>query len=525
MEVDRCHLRADDHHCQVVHSRRHARSRSSDTTTTIEVCPDRRLPSCWLSSAESWLASRRSRPVSRTTTSAGWCADGSGPRVHAGVYADRADPLPGRSGPGPAYWLSGRRPSATPRPSETSPAPAAPTSVRMIGSTSPWTGELLFPPPGSSYTAGPVRRQGAGAHAPAAGPTRARRPRRRCRGAERPRRDQYPGRPRPGEAHHGRPAARSPRSANAHRATPTAHRSSERRRRGDLLAPRARLPRAGRTAARPAAPRAPGARLRAWPGVSRRRLPSVRGGRRARRSPLPRQRARPGPRPRPRPGCRRERSAHRPARLGTGARAPSHRRASGPASPSERVDRLDSRLPCLRDRTAVDRSRSVTVIDRRPADSACAQAGAPMVGMPRPTVGGAAGAVRASQASPERVRRWARTGPSATRWCGAAYVMLDLDDVARPAPTWSRLPTVGRRSGPAGCRGPGRSGAASRRPCAPRPRRRGARRASRRGPGSPPRRSRSRRRPGARSAPAPPRAAPGRAWSRRGCRGGWSTGT
>ena len=43
--------------------------------------------------------------------------------------------------------------------------------------------------------------------------------------------------------------------------------------------------------------------------------------------------------------------------------------------------------------------------------------------MPNPTVGPPAGAaLRASQASPERVRRSVSTGPSAIRWCGAARV-------------------------------------------------------------------------------------------------------
>ena len=56
------------------------------------------------------------------------------------------------------------------------------------------------------------------------------------------------------------------------------------------------------------------------------------------------------------------------------------------------------------------------------AGAAGSGAGTPTVGMPSPTPGpGAAGAaVRASQASPARVRRTDRTGPSATRWCGAA---------------------------------------------------------------------------------------------------------
>src|SRR5262249_37946337 len=45
--------------------------------------------------------------------------------------------------------------------------------------------------------------------------------------------------------------------------------------------------------------------------------------------------------------------------------------------------------------------------------------GAPTPGMPRPTALLGV-AVRASQASPERVRRSVSTGPSATRWCGAA---------------------------------------------------------------------------------------------------------
>ena len=44
--------------------------------------------------------------------------------------------------------------------------------------------------------------------------------------------------------------------------------------------------------------------------------------------------------------------------------------------------------------------------------------------MPRPTAAAAGDvAVRASHASPERVRRRASTGPSAIRWCGAALVI------------------------------------------------------------------------------------------------------
>ena len=56
------------------------------------------------------------------------------------------------------------------------------------------------------------------------------------------------------------------------------------------------------------------------------------------------------------------------------------------------------------------------------AGAAGSGAGTPTVGMPSPTPGpvAAGAAVRASQASPARVRRTDRTGPSATRWCGAA---------------------------------------------------------------------------------------------------------
>src|SRR3546814_7310209 len=52
-------------------------------------------------------------------------------------------------------------------------------------------------------------------------------------------------------------------------------------------------------------------------------------------------------------------------------------------------------------------------------------AGLPRLGMPRPTPFGAVD--RPSHASPERVRRTARTGPSAIKWCGAAWVMVTVD--------------------------------------------------------------------------------------------------
>ena len=204
---------------------------------------------------------------------------------------------------------------------------------------------------------------------------------------------------------------------------------------------------------------------------------------------------------------------------------PSHRRASGPASPSARVDRLDSRLPCLRDRTAVDRSRSVTVIDRRPADSACAQAGAPTVGMPRPT---APGPGRGRAGLPGVAG--AGTAMGQDRPVGDQVVRggvgdLDLDHVARADLDGRRRPAragVKCTSRLSRARPDSRWVAASLRP-------------------SPSATSSSTRaaderlvlRPGdlvdharraARSAPARPPSAPGRAWSRPGCRGAWSTG-
>ena len=61
------------------------------------------------------------------------------------------------------------------------------------------------------------------------------------------------------------------------------------------------------------------------------------------------------------------------------------------------------------------------LVGQRQAGASGSGAGTPIAGMPNVTPAGAPGCVRrASQASPERVRRTARTGPSATRWWGAA---------------------------------------------------------------------------------------------------------
>ena len=76
-------------------------------------------------------------------------------------------------------------------------------------------------------------------------------------------------------------------------------------------------------------------------------------------------------------------------------------------------------------------------------------AGTPSAGMPSPTEPAAAGATeRASQASPDRVRRTPTTGPSATRWCGAAYEMSTVTWSPGRTSATGRVKWTSRLSGP-----------------------------------------------------------------------------
>ena len=155
-------------------------------------------------------------------------------------------------------------------------------------------------------------------------------------------------------------------------------------------------------------------------------------------------------------------------------------------------------------------------ISRRQARPAAAPAPR-RVGIPSPTPAATGAAVRASQASPERVRRTAEDGPVGDQVVRRGVGDLDGRPCRPGADARRRRPA---RSAPAGCRARGRTAGGSRRPCGPRPRRPAARRVR------PTSRlfssqaiSSDERRPAARSAPARPPAAPGRAASAAGVPG------